>query len=75
MNKGEFLCRREEEVRVREVRAAEAVRRVAGAVRRVAGAVRLTAVLIEVRTAAVGAGRRFFPEGSGGTSLRGFRRI
>ena len=78
MIRGEFLCHREEEVRVQEVRAAEAAVRAVGAVRQADGAVRPTAVLIVVTTSgrtAEAVHRRFLPGESGGISRRGFRRI
>ncbi len=74
MIKGEFLCHREEEVQVQEVRAAEAAHAV-GAVRRTDGAARPIAALFAGRTVAAGIHRRFFPEESGAISLRGFRPI
>lgn len=74
MFKGEFLCHREEEVQVQEVREAEAVR-VVGAVRPTDGAARLTAVLFAGPTEAAGEHRCLPREESGVISRRGFRRI
>lgn len=74
-DEGDFLCRREEEVQVQAVRAAEAVRRVVVAARQGGGVVRLIAVPIDVLTVAVGVHQRFLPEGSGGISPQGFRRM
>ena len=76
MSEGEVVCHREEEVQVQAVRVAEAVVHAVGAARQAEdGVVRLIAALIDVLTVAVGVHLRFLPEGSGGISLQGFRRI
>ena len=75
MSEGEVLCHREEEVQVRVVRVAEAARRAVGAARQEDGAVRLIVAPIDVLTVAVGVHQRFFREGYGAISLRGFRHM